>query len=113
MWSPCSMACNGGNQNRFRHVEIPIRGEGKCPKDKSRARLQGQQCNTHSCVGDEICVAKQDLIIAVDGSGSIKADGFKLVRNFTGELLKRYEVTYYGQMAMQIGLVIFGNGAIE
>merc|ERR1740139_196619 len=113
MWSPCSMACNGGNQNRVRLVEIPIRGDGKCPRDKSRVRLQEQTCNTHSCVGDEICIAKQDLVIAVDGSGSIHAEGFKLVRNFTGELLKRYKSEYHAETTMQIGLVVFGNGVIE
>jgi uncharacterized protein YegL len=94
-------------------VEIPIRGEGKCPKPASRARLQGQTCNTHACVGDEICVAKHDLVIAVDGSGSIKADGFKLVKNFTGELLKRYKVEYHAETTMQIALLVFGNGVIE
>jgi uncharacterized protein YegL len=64
-------------------------------------------------VGDEICVAQQDLVIAVDGSGSMKAGGFKLVKNFTGELLKRYKVEWHAETAMQIGLVLFGNGAIE
>jgi hypothetical protein len=113
MWSPCSMACNGGNQDRVRNVEIPIRGDGKCPRSKSRVRLEEQTCNTHSCVGDEICIAKQDLVIAVDGSGSIHAEGFKLVRNFTGEMLKRYKVEYHAETTMQIALVIFGNGIIE
>jgi hypothetical protein len=112
-WSPCSMACGGGNQARVRRVEIPIRGEGKCPTPKSATRLQNQECNAHECTGDEICIAKQDLIIAVDGSGSMKADGFKLVRNFTGELLKRYTTEYYAETTMQIGLVLFGNGVIE
>merc|ERR1712176_542042 len=32
-WSPCSMACGGGWQNRVKHVLIPIRGNGKCPAE--------------------------------------------------------------------------------
>jgi uncharacterized protein YegL len=107
------MACGGGNQDRARKVDVPIRGEGKCPKPKSATRYEQQACNTNACVGDEICIAKQDLVIAVDGSGSMKADGFKLVKNFTGELLKRYRVSYYAETQMQVGLILFGNGEIE
>jgi hypothetical protein len=43
----------------------------------------------------------------------MKADGFKLVKNFTGELLKRYKVEWHAEGAMQIALVLFGNGVIE
>merc|ERR1719240_891966 len=102
------MACGGGTQQRMRNVEIPIRGNGKCPTPKSAARHEDQVCNTHQCVGDEICTAQQDLVIAVDGSGSMKADGFKLVRNFTGELLKRYTTEYFAEPTLQIGLILFG-----
>jgi hypothetical protein len=72
-----------------------------------------QDCNTHECIGDEICIANQDLIISVDGSGSVNQENWNLVKNFTGELLKRYESKYYGDAAMRIGAVLFGNGVIE
>jgi len=72
-----------------------------------------QDCNTHECVGDEICIAHQDLIINVDGSGSVNTESWALVKNFTGQLLKRYKSVYYGDQAVHIGLVLFGNGAIE
>jgi len=83
-WSPCSMACGSGNQNRFRKVDIPIRGSGKCPSATSDHRLQGQDCNIHECVGDEICIANQDLVVSVDGSGSVNTEDWALVKNFTG-----------------------------
>jgi len=107
------MACNRGNQERVRKVDIPIRGGGKCPKPSSQHRLEMQDCNTHECVGDEICIAHQDLIINVDGSGSVNTESWALVKNFTGELLKRYKSVYYGDEAVQIGMALFGNGAIE
>jgi len=72
-----------------------------------------QDCNTHECVGDEVCIAEQDLIMNVDGSGSVNEENWKLIVNFTGELLKRYQDKYYGDAAMQIGIGLFGNGAIE
>merc|ERR1719487_2342505 len=111
-WTPCSVACGGGFHERFRHVAIPTRGEGKCPKEKSRYRYRKAMCNTHACNGDEICIAKQDLIIAVDGSGSVRESGFKILKEYTSALLNRYQMQYYGMPAMKIGIVLFGNGVL-
>merc|ERR1719162_1332378 len=91
---------------------IPTRGEGKCPMGMSRYRYRKRRCNTHACTGDEICIAKQDLVIAVDGSGSLMEDGFKTLKKYTKTLLKRYETKYFGQDAMKIGIVLFGNGVL-
>jgi len=111
-WTPCSVACGGGFQEAFRHVLIPTRGEGKCPRDKSRYRYRKRRCNVHSCNGDEICIAKQDLVIAVDGSGSVREKGFKILKKYTKTLLQRYQMQYFGEPAMRIGIVLFGNGVI-
>jgi len=111
-WTPCSVACGGGFQEGKRHVLIPTRGEGKCPKEKSRFRYRKQRCNVHSCNGDEICIAKQDLVIAIDGSGSVREAGFKILKSFTETFLKRYQMEYFGEATMRIGIVLFGNGVI-
>jgi len=112
-WSPCSMACDRGNQYRVRKVDIPIRGGGKCPKPKSSHRYEMQDCNAHACIGDEICIANQDLILNIDGSGSVNAENWLLITNFTGELLKRYQATYYHAPAVRLGVTLYGNGVIE
>jgi len=111
-YTPCSVACGGGFQEKFRHVLIPTRGEGKCPKPSSSNRYTKRMCNEQSCNGDEICIAKQDLIIAIDGSGSLQAGGFKKLTNWVGELLKRYTTEYYGDRTVKLGVVLFGNGII-
>lgn len=111
-WSPCSVACGTGFQERFRHVLIPTRGEGKCPTEESAYRYNKQECNTQDCNGDEICIAVQDLVIAVDGSGSLQESGFKVLTAYVGKLLERYETEYFGQEAVKIGIVLFGNGVI-
>jgi len=111
-WSPCSVACGGGFQEKFRHVLRPIRGQGKCPGAKNSARLRNQQCNQQDCNGDEICIAKQDLVIAIDGSGSVREQGFKVLTSYVGTLLARYQTEYYGDAAVKIGIVLFGNGVI-
>merc|ERR1719343_840868 len=109
-WEPCSMACGGGIQERVRTVDIPIRANGKCPGSKHPDRFQMQECNTQDCVGDEICIARQDLVIAIDGSGSLKQEGFDVIQKFALNLTSKYQSTYYGVEDMRIGLVLFGNG---
>jgi hypothetical protein len=111
-WTPCSMACNGGDQERIRKVLIPIRGEGTCPRRRHADRYEDQACNTHDCVGDEICIAKQDLVLTIDGSGSLRESGFEIVRNFAANLTTRYQSFYYGSDDMKLGVVYFGNGAL-
>jgi len=111
-WEPCSVACGTGFQNRAKHVLIPTRGFGKCPKEDGPERAAEQECNTQPCVGDEICIANQDLLIAIDGSGSVREDGFNILKNYALDLLTKYHSEYYGAGAMKIGLIEFGNGII-
>jgi len=111
-WTPCSMACDSGAQERHRHVLIPTRGFGKCPRPDSEFRYEKQECNVHKCVGDEVCVAKQDLILAIDGSGSLQQTGFDTVRSFALTLIQKYQTEYFGSTAMKVGILQFGNGVI-
>merc|ERR1719401_2506172 len=100
-WSPCSMACNPGGmpgfQERVRKVLVPTRGQGTCEAPDAPGRYEKQVCNEQACIGDEICVAKQDLIIALDASGSLKEKGFEILRDFSGNLTGKYKSKYLGQ----------------
>merc|ERR1712032_470089 len=111
-WSPCTVACGGGLQERQKHVLIPTRGFGKCPKEEGPERFEEQECNMQACVGDEICIARQDLIIALDGAGSVREAGFNTLKNYALNLLTKYRHQYFGAAAMQIGVIEFGNGII-
>merc|ERR1719390_6537 len=111
-WSPCSVACGGGFSERWRRVLIPIRGKGKCPKRKSKMRYGIKKCNTHECSGDEVCIAKQDLVLAIDASGSLREDGYKILKDFAAGLIDKYMGKYYGFEDMRIGVAQFGNGEI-
>merc|ERR1719327_168254 len=111
-WSPCSVACGGGFSERWRRVLIPIRGKGRCPKRSSKLRYGVKKCNTHDCHGDEVCVAKQDLVLAIDGSGSLRESGFKILKDFAIGLIDKYKGHYYGYEDMRIGVAQFGNGEI-
>lgn len=111
-WTPCSMACDGGFREMFRHVAIPTRGFGRCPMAQSSMRYRKGACNEQACTGDEICVARQDLVIAIDGSGSIREAGFDILKKFVEKLLGRYQTEYWGDQAVKIAIVLFGNGVI-
>jgi hypothetical protein len=104
------MACNGGLTERSKKVVVPIRGQGKCPKPNGRIRFQKKKCNNQACVGDEICIAKQDLVIALDASGSLREKGYEVVKNFAVNLTKKYKAKYFGAPAIKMGVTLFGNG---
>jgi len=91
---------------------IPIRGNGICPKRSSNERYGKKKCNTHECNGDEVCIAKQDLVLAIDGSGSLRESGFKILKDFAAGLIDKYKGKYYGFEDMRIGVAQFGNGEI-
>jgi uncharacterized protein YegL len=112
-WSPCSMACGGGLQTRHKTVNRPIRGRGKCYKAESNFRFGQKVCNPQDCQGDEICIGKQDLIILLDGSGSLKLEGFNVLRDFAANLTDRYLPEYYGLQDMRVGAILFGNGHLQ
>mmetsp|Transcript_136131 Transcript_136131/g.271529 ORF Transcript_136131/g.271529 Transcript_136131/m.271529 type:complete len:1062 (+) Transcript_136131:111-3296(+) len=111
-WSPCSVACGGGEQNRKKKVARPIRGQGKCPTEKNGARYQSKSCNKQPCNNDEVCVAKQDLLILLDASGSLRESGFEVMRSFAGNLTKRFKSKHLGAAAMRVGVILFGNGRL-
>jgi len=110
-WAGCSAACGGGVRNRVRDVLTPIRALGKCPAKDHPDRLEEQQCNTQSCHGDEVCIARQDLVVAIDASGS-EEPGFERIRALAANLTGRYRSRYYGQDRMKVGVLVFGQGKL-
>jgi len=42
----------------------------------------------------------------------VRDAGFKILKSYTKTLLKRYQTAYWGQPAMKIGIVLFGNGVL-
>merc|ERR1719230_2016672 len=100
-------------QTKRKRVVIPVRGQGKCPTENSPFRYNMRQCNTQACVGDEICIAEQDLILVVDGSGSMREENFNTMRDFAYNFTTRYRTMYAGHMDMQIGVAMFGNARCE
>jgi len=127
---PCTVACGGGEVVRRRHVKREARANGRCPKKFSSHRFERHDCNTQECYGDEECVAKQDVVVALDGSGSVTEEGFDVLKNFTSTIIRRFrgereiedgpEHAKAGpeaeglpmEEASRVGVVSFGNGEL-
>jgi len=109
-FSPCTKACNAGTQKQTKSVVVPVRGEGTCADEDDATRFVEQSCNNQACIGDEVCIAKIDLVIAIDASGSITSTGFEVLQEFAAKFLERLQPTAYGTDAVRVGVVLFGNG---
>jgi len=91
-WSSCSKACGGGFQERLRKVEVPSGGLGSCPATDSADRLQYMRCNPDKCKPKNgallTCAAKVDVILLLDGSGSVGTTGWETVKKAGADLVK-------------------------
>jgi len=91
-WGVCSKKCDGGSLTRVKTVVTPAVGQGACPADVSNERLQSKSCNTQPCVNATsvvmTCVAKIDVILLLDGSGSLGTYGWEQTKK-AGSTLAR------------------------
>lgn len=92
-WEPwsstCSKMCGGGIQTRIKTLVRAEIGSGTCPKFYKTSRYQEKACNTYACtytnnVGS--CGAKIDVMLVLDGSGSMGQEGFETMKT-TASLL--------------------------
>lgn len=103
-WGACSKACKAGAryapgiQFRRKHIAKPVRGNGRCWKPWDRARFEWQRCNNFVCPNNVKCVANIDVLIILDGSGSLwywygaKDRNWKMSLKFAKELIGNSEV---------------------
>jgi uncharacterized protein YegL len=115
-WGSCSSACGGGVRTRFRDEDPakPAEGiNGGCPDYYDEKRYDPQPCNTEKCVGDEICIAKMDVVLLIDSSGSLSQKGFDILKNLSSKIIDRLKPTAYGDNAVRVGVVQFGNGHLN
>jgi len=85
-WSKCSKDCDGGSRKRMKHIKTAATGQGECPTPGSNDRMQFKKCNVKACPAPASaestiqCKAKIDLILLLDGSGSLGAAGWKATK---------------------------------
>jgi len=82
LWSSCSKDCDGGTQKRQKFVKKVAEGAGTCAGAWSSKRLQYKDCNMKRCELDKgsptkTCNKTMDVVLLIDGSGSLGKKGWK------------------------------------
>jgi hypothetical protein len=91
---------------------IPQRGVGTCPELMAEERVNFKPCNEFSC-GEILqnkttltCVSKVDLIVLMDGSGSLRDYGWKQTVNISRTLVENLEG---GMHAVRVAVQLFSG----
>merc|ERR1719389_983192 len=105
-WSTCTKACDWGYQLRQRGVAEEAGPTGYCPESWDWDRLQAQWCAEFYCPPDLTCSEKMDLVVLVDGSGSVEWEpgGFRAEQQFTKHL---FDLLEFGEDKAKAGVVLF------
>jgi len=113
-WGPCSKACDTGRKERIRPVKIKAKGLGSCPRWKSNRRLQFRRCNTRPC--QELlqpgnvtlrCGSAVDLIVLLDGSGSLGRYGWKQSKDMAIKFIQSMKGS--GKDGVNMALLLFSG----
>jgi len=114
-WSACSKACNTGHRERRKQDKAEALGEGHCPGPQSKERLAFEMCNEDSCTlllpsGSHRtvleCRSKLDVVILMDGSGSLTDYGFNQSKAMAQKLLHSFAG---GGDHIQVAFLMFGG----
>lgn len=112
-WSICSRACGGGFQERTRRIVVPSTGLGFCAAEDSKYRLMYKRCNTDKCKPKNPpllkCAAKVDVIILLDGSGSLGSAGWKNVKKAGQSLVKAMDPKANDGNGAQVAVLLYSG----
>jgi hypothetical protein len=81
-WTKCSKDCDGGTQKRQKFITHEAEGAGHCADAWSTKRLQYKECHMHRCetlqaAAPLTCNRTLDVILLIDGSGSLGKTGWQ------------------------------------
>jgi len=103
----CSKPCGGGKKILTRAIKVkgdPV----PCPAADSAERYQEIDCNDHTCVPTQgstlLCASKVDVIILLDGSGSLGASGWDQMKGIGKDL-----VDAFTSENTQVGILVFSG----
>jgi len=109
-WSSCSKQCDGGSMEKRRSVAEPAVGRGRCwHKDHSK-RLIRKPCNEQACIRDKttplICTSKIDVVLLLDGSGSVGSQGWQATLDFAQKFVNAFTGP---QTDAQMAVILFSG----
>jgi hypothetical protein len=81
-WSTCSKDCDGGTKKRMKYIKHEAEGAGQCADAWSTKRLQYKECHMIRCKTQQVsapmmCNRTMDVILLIDGSGSLGKEGWE------------------------------------
>merc|ERR1719243_400266 len=105
-WSPCSKECDTGITIQTKGVMKPGGPQGQCWEWWEEERMQEAYCNDFPCPADLVCTAQLDMLVLLDGSGSVNwyGPGFEQEREFT---LSLFNVMSFGDEGAKAGVILF------
>merc|ERR1719393_548496 len=103
-WSTCSKACSGGIEVRRKEIFVPAKGTGFCAHENSDERFESRPCNDVKCPPNLVCDGELDLMLLMDGSGSVGSKGFKKEKEFAEAFINRFEI---GPKQTEMGIISF------
>jgi len=109
-WTSCSKACDRGHRHRLRFVQTAAIGSGECPAEYSTERYVEEECNAEPCIVEASltepmkCTAKVDVVVLVDGSGSLGDNAFAAEQAF----VKNFGKSLEGAEA-RMGIILFSG----
>merc|ERR1719235_3027186 len=105
-WSECSKECDWGVTFQMKGVAKEGGPEGYCPEWYYEERLQAAWCNTMECPQDLVCTAQIDMLLLLDGSGSVNwyGPGFENERQFA---LDMFNLMGFGDEGAKAGVILF------
>jgi len=106
VWSDCSKQCDQGSKTRVKTVTDEAVGDGKCKAHDDSSRLEAMGCNEMSCKGNVTCESKLDVVILLDGSGSLGEEGWKQTKK-AGEMFVR--ALHGGENHVKVSVILFSG----
>merc|ERR1719159_963216 len=105
-WTECTKECDSGITFHSKGVMVPAGPQGSCPEWWEPERMQEAYCNTMDCPQDLVCTAQMDMLVLIDGSGSVNwyGPGFEQERSFTKKL---FELMSFGAEGAKAGVILF------
>ncbi|CEL96722.1 unnamed protein product [Vitrella brassicaformis CCMP3155] len=107
-YNACDVACGGGFHERRRNVLEPPTGQGYCPPAEDVRRHEEKTCNEQPCPAERpVCETKADVVLILDGSGSMSEEQFGKIKTFAKRLVLQTKLN--STTNAQIGIVLFSH----
>jgi uncharacterized protein YegL len=110
-WSSCSQACGGGYRARTRAIAAAQMGSGMpCAGPESKVRLQPEICNDEPCPEGLTCGSPLDLVVLLDGSGSVIDEDFAAQKAHVAGIIDRLD---FGEDLAKVGVAVYGGNTTQ